>query len=72
MKYEIYREDINKIVLKEVEAQDSEDAIGKYVSALMIAGIVIMNDDALEKISDNIFKINRADGRSFVAECRTL
>lgn len=72
MKYEIYREDINKILLKEVEAQDYEDAVGKYVSALMIAGIVKMNNNVVEIISDNTFKINRADGRSFIVECRAL
>ena len=72
MKYEIYRQDINKTVCKEVEAQDYEDAIGKYVSVLMLAGAVKMNNNVVESISDNTFKINRADGRSFIAECRAL
>ncbi len=72
MKYEIYREDINKVVLKEVEAQDCEDAVGKYASALMTAGIVEMTNDAVEFVSEAVFKINRADGRFFNVECRRI
>ena len=72
MKYEIYRDDIKKIVLKEVEAQDCEEAVSKYVSALMVAGIVAMGKDVAKSVSENVFRITRADGRFFNVECRNI
>ena len=40
MKLEIYRPDINKVVLQPTEFADVDSAIGKYLSVLMLAGIV--------------------------------
>lgn len=42
MKYEIIRTDINKTVLKAMEFNSEEDALGQYMSVLMLAGIIRM------------------------------
>lgn len=64
-KFQIYREDINKIVCKSIDAQDTEDAAGKYVSLLMLAGMVKMTGDAVLLIKNNVFQVNKKDGSSF-------
>jgi hypothetical protein len=46
-KFRIIRSDINKIVLREVEADNTEHAVGKYISALMLAGLVKMDGSGL-------------------------
>lgn len=62
--FQVYRKDIDKIVCKSIEAQDFEDAAGKYVSVLMIAGMVKMNK-ACELIENNLFRIAKSDGTCF-------
>lgn len=62
--FQVYRKDIDKIVCKSIEAQDFEDAAGKYVSVLMIAGMVKMNK-ACELIENNLFRITKLDGSFF-------
>lgn len=47
----------NKVVLTK-QFNDAEEAFGKYVSALMIAGIVTMNDSAYEFIGNNTWKLS--------------
>lgn len=46
MKYEIVRTDLsNKIVLPATEFRDAEDAMGNYIFALTMAGILKSADD---------------------------
>ncbi len=63
--FQIYREDIKKIVCKSINANDFEDAAAKYVSALMIVGMVKMSDSVCELLQENIFKIKKTDGTYF-------
>ena len=63
--FQVYRKDIDKIVCKSIEAQDFEDAAGKYVSVLMIAGMVKMTNKACELIENNLFRITKLDGSFF-------
>lgn len=63
--FQIYREDIKKIVCKSINANDFEDAAAKYVSVLMIAGMVKMTDSACELLKDSIFRIKKSDGAFF-------
>lgn len=44
MKFEVIRTDINKTVLKASEYIDEAAALGSYMSALMLAGILKMSD----------------------------
>lgn len=64
-KFQIYREDINKVVLKSIDAIDQDDAAGKYISVLMLAGMVKMTGKAVEFLKENVFQVNKADGKSF-------
>ena len=63
--FQVYRKDIDKIVCKSIEAQDFEDAAGKYVSVLMIAGMVKMTDKICELIENNVFRITKPNGSYF-------
>lgn len=60
MKFQINRPDINKIVLKSIEADDVEHALGKYMSTLMLVGIIPMNrkGEAAELVAENTFKLS--------------
>ena len=63
--FQVYRKDIDKIVCKSIEAQDFEDAAGKYVSVLMISGMVKMTNKVCELIENNLFRITKLDGSFF-------
>lgn len=41
--FTLTRTDINKVVLRNTKADDATDAVSKYVSALMLAGIIRMS-----------------------------
>ena len=44
--FEIYRADLDKIVCKEIKADDAAHAIGQYAAFLMAHGMIAMSDDA--------------------------
>ena len=52
--FEIIRTDINKRVVPAMKYSSEEEAVGQYVSALMLAGIVKMNSSGLgvEKVGN--------------------
>ena len=43
MRLEILRTDINKVVLASMDFVDERAALGEYISALMLAGIIKMD-----------------------------
>lgn len=71
-KFQVFRADINKVVAKEVAADDAAHALGQYASVLMAAGIIAMRAAATEMLSDNTMRINKLSGVSFIVEARAL
>jgi hypothetical protein len=58
-KFEIVRTDLNnKIVCRAMEYPDAEKASGEYASALMLAGILPMNDEAIVHVSDESYRLS--------------
>lgn len=59
-KFEIIRTDINKTVLKAYEFADVEAAVGKYISTLMLVGIIKMGrgGEKIESLGDNKFRLS--------------
>ena len=52
MKFEIYRTDTGKRVVQSHEFRDAEAAAGEYSAILMLAGILPMNENAIQHVSD--------------------
>ena len=71
-KFQIFRADIDKVVAKEINADDSAHALGQYASVLMAAGMIAMRDSSTEVVSDTSMRINTLRGASFVVEARSL
>lgn len=71
-KFQIFRADINKVVAKEIDADDAAHALGQYASVLMAAGMIAMRAAATEVLSDNTMRINTLRGASFMVEARAL
>lgn len=57
MKLEIYRTDINKTVVPAMEYVDSDSAVGKYCSALMLVGILGMNNKPIRHTEGNYYTL---------------
>ncbi|MDR2186886.1 MAG: hypothetical protein LBE62_02410 [Azonexus sp.] len=52
-KFEIFRSDINKVVLKAAQFNTEADALGQYMSVLMLAGILRgRNCDTVERVGN--------------------
>ena len=47
MKLEIFRTDINKTVVPAMNYTDADAAVGKYISALMLVGILGMTKNPI-------------------------
>lgn len=47
MKFELFRTDINKRVVPPMDYADEQVALGQYISALMMVGILQRNDSGL-------------------------
>lgn len=71
-KFEIFRADINKVVAKSIVCNSFEEALGKYASVLMVAGMIRMRDGAIEMLSATTARINTIAGKSFVVEARAI
>lgn len=71
-KFQIFRADINKVVAKEVTADDAAHALGQYASVLMAGGMIAMRDSATELLSDTTMRVNTLRGASFIVEARAL
>ena len=57
MKLEIYRTDINKTVVPAMEYADADSAVGKYCSALMLVGILGMNNKPIRYPEGNCYTL---------------
>ncbi len=55
--YKLTNETKNKVVLTS-KFSDAEDAFGKYVSALMMAGVVAMRDSAYKFIGNDCWELS--------------
>ena len=73
-KFEIYRADLDKIVCKEIKADDAAHAIGQYAAFLMQHGMIAMNDEAcvMKKRDGNTATITTVQGKEFLVEAREI
>ena len=72
--FEIYRADLDKIVCKEIKADDAAHAIGQYAAFLMLHGMITMSDDAwaMENCDGDTATITTAQGKEFMVEAREI
>jgi hypothetical protein len=68
--FEIFRADINKVILK-IEARDHADAFGKWASTAMISGFIKF-DGGYKYIGDEKFSISPVKAKPFIAEVREI
>ncbi|MCL2459415.1 MAG: hypothetical protein FWF31_11380 [Desulfobulbus sp.] len=69
-----YRSDLDKILAKNIAATCEDEAFGKYVSALMAAGLVVGTDDDrnTKQVFGNSYRVKMSTGNEFVVEVRTV
>lgn len=70
-KFEIYRADIDKVLVT-VEKPTDDEAFGAWASAAMVAGFLPMSDKATEFLGGSSWKCTSAAGKSFVVEARPV
>jgi hypothetical protein len=69
MKYEIFRADINKVLLS-IEKPTEEEAFGAWASAAMLAGFLPMCNSAYDYKGGNIWEVTSSIGKKFNVEVR--
>lgn len=70
-KFEIYRADINKVLLT-IEKPTDDEAFGAWASAAMVTGFLPMNDKIIEFIGGSTWRVTSAAGKTFTVEARQL
>lgn len=68
-KFEIFRADINKVLLT-IEKPTTEEAFGAWASTAMISGFLPMNDKAYKWLGGDKWSVTTKAGKTFEVEAR--
>lgn len=68
-KFEIFRADINKVLLS-IEKPTADEAFGAWASAAMVAGFLPMRDSATKWLGGDRWECRSAAGKTFIVEAR--
>lgn len=71
-KFQIFRPDLNKVLLRDVDAEDSDHAVGLYISMLMFSGMIAMSDSAAKPLPNGRYSITTTRGLTFEVEAQPL
>lgn len=70
-KFEIYRADIDKVLVT-VDKPTDDEAFGAWASAMMATGFMKMSDRSIEFLGGSKWRCTSAAGKTFVVEARVI